>query len=798
MVKGSYFSRVLLRKVMRDLRARRVALVALVLIMAIGIAGFVGFASTQRDLAGAKDRYFRDNRMGDFWVDVKRAPAWVADELRALPDVADIQGRVKLSVVIDLPGVDDLVAGEAISLPARRRPILNDVVLQRGAWFSGPGVEEVLVSDSFARANNLVPGHRLKVTLLDEQREMLLVGTVVSPEYIYLIPPNGSLAPDPARYTAIYFEESFLQEAGDLDGAFNQFLGTLVDRTDVAARDRVLAQLKERLDVYGAIEARPMKDQFSTSFIENELETLKRTSYITPVVFLVVASMVLNVMLERLVAQQRLVIGTLKAIGFSRGRIVWHYLTYGLVIGVVGGLIGAVLAEGVHYGMISLYATIFEFPGIEMRIHWQLYLIGVGISIVVASLGTLQGVRHAVGLQPAEAMRPAPPERAHRTPFEAMPAVWRWFSFRWKMIWRSIFRNPVRSLVGVSTAVLAAMLVFGALCMRDAMIKLSRHELTQVSHQDMTILLRDPRGVGYDSEERLRVGVVEPQLYIPADLSNGAHKRTTGITGLPPGNRLYTPLGPDDQPITIPPAGMVLSKKLAEVLDVRVGDSILLQPLIGERRRVQAPIVAIVDSYVGLLAYADIRYLSRLLGEDEVSNSILTLPFAGAPDRELLAHLKDTRDVTGVMKRQEAVDQFDAAFNKANLVIITVFVVFAMLIGFGGVLNSTLVSLSERVREVATLRTLGFSSGQVAAIFAGESVVLYGIGSIVGLYAGVLYVRFLSVAYSSELFRFPIVMHTHRFVETILLMALSVAAAQVIVWFMVKRLDWLEALKVRE
>lgn len=795
---GAIFSRVLLRKVGRDLRARRVALIALVMIMAIGIAGMVGFASTHQDLSDAKSRYFAENRMGDFWVDVKRAPAWVADELRAMPDVADIQGRVKLRVVIDLPGVDDIVSGEAISMPSPRRPIMNDVVLQTGQWFSGPGADEVLVTDAFARANNLVPGNRLKVTLLDEQRDMLLVGTVMAPEFIYLIPPNGSLAPDPARYTAIYFEESFLQEAGDLDGAYNQFLGTLVDKTDEAARDRTLAVLRERLDEYGAVQARPMKDQFSTSFINNELETLRRTSFITPVVFLLVASMVLNIMLERLVAQQRLVIGTLKAIGFSRARIVGHYLTYGVVIGLVGGVVGAVMAEGVHFGMISLYATVFEFPGIRMTMHPRLYLTGLGISTVVACLGTLQGVRHAVGLQPAEAMRPAPPERAHRTPFEVFPAVWRWYSFRWKMIWRSIFRNPVRSGVSIATAVLAAMLVFGALCMRDAMIKLSRHELTKVSHQDMTIQLRDPRGLGYDSEERLRVGFTEAQLSIPADLINGAHKRTTSITGLPPGNRLYTPLGSDDKPLTIPPVGLLLSKKLAQILDVRPGDSILLQPLIGERRRVQAPVVAVVDSYVGLLAYADIRYLSRLVGEDYVSNSILTMPITGAPDRDLLDHLKDTRDVTGVMKRQEAVDQFDAAFNKANLVIISIFVIFAMLIGFGGVLNSTLVSLSERVREVATLRTLGFSSGQIAAIFAGESMVLYGIGSFAGLYAGVLYVRFLSVAYSSELFRFPIVMRPQRFIETILLMALSILAAQIIVWVMVRRLDWLEALKVRE
>jgi putative ABC transport system permease protein len=366
------------------------------------------------------------------------------------------------------------------------------------------------------------------------------------------------------------------------------------------------------------------------------------------------------------------------------------------------------------------------------------------------------------------------------------------------MVTRAIFRNPFRSLVSVFAGLVATMLIVGAFAMRDGMKKLARYELEEVSQQDLTIVLRDPKGVGLAAGERQWVEEIEPQLLVPADFINGPRRRTVNMTGIDPGNRLYTPLDQAGQPIAIPPSGLVLSRKLAELLDVTVGDQLIVQPLMGERRQTTATVVALVDTYVGLSAYARIDYISRLIGEEWAANIILTRDFRGAELAPYLAELKEVRDVVGATRRTQALELFEETFSKANAVIISIFIAFAMVIGFGSVLNSSLVSLSERQREVATLRVLGFTTGQISRIFALESFILYGIGTLLGLYAGVAYIQFLTVAYSSELFRFPMVLRFDRFILTAVLMIACITAAQIAVRILIERLDWLEVMKVKE
>jgi putative ABC transport system permease protein len=790
-------SPILLRKLLRDLLSRKASLAALILIIGFGISALVGFLSIARDLEFAKESYFRACRMGDFYVEVKRAPAWIKDELEAIPNVREVRGRVSLPVSVDLPDLTEPISGRALSLPAERRPIINDVQLQQGQWFSGPGAQEVLLNFSFARANHLLPGSRIRIMLLDEQRDFLVVGTVSSPEYIYLIPEGGGLAPDPKRFAAVYFEESFLQEASDLEGAWNQFVGSVYDTGDPAVLP-MLQTLKEKLDFYGAIDAQRMNEQPSTQFLENELENVRKSSFITPVIFLSVAALILNVLIARLVQQQRTVIGTMKAIGYTSWQVMSHYLLYGIAIGSAGALVGWVVTYGIHTSLISFYQVIFEFPGIRTRFHPDLYIGGLLTSAAAAALGTIKGTLAAVRLSPAEAMHPPPPERTHRTPLELFPSLWRRLPFRWKMVFRAIFRNPFRSTVSLVSGIVASMLIVGALAMKDGMTKLARYELEEVSRQDLTVVLRDPREFGFSNEEHQFVEFTEPQLQVPADLSNGARLRTINITGLVQGNRLYTPLDQSGSKIQIPDAGLVLSRKLAEILEVDVGDEILVQPLFGERRKVAARVAALAETYVGLAAIADIEYLSRLIGEEWAANVVLTSSFEGANDDRYMARLKEQRAVIGATRRLEALEQFEEAFSKANAIIIGIFVLFAMVIGFGSVLNSSLVSLSERQRETATLRVLGFTTAQVARIFALESIILYGIGALVGLYAGVLYVDFLTVAYSSELFRFPAVLRTERFVQTTILMFLCIGGAQLLVRQLVVKLPWLEIMKVKE
>jgi len=790
---------VLMRKLWRDMLHRKGALLALLVIVTIGVGIYVSMAAVYRDLDGSRRRYYRDYRIADFYVDLKRAPERVVAEVAALPNVRTVRGRVSFGVLIDLADLDEPISGTAISMPVDPVPVVNDILLRSGSSFSHEDAGEVILNESFARENGLRPGSRIKVMLLDKQHDLLVVGTAMSPEFVYLIPADGGVAPDPARFGVMYMPERFLQEACDLDGAYNQLIGVVHDDSDTVL-DNTLEFIEDMLDAYGVTNTTAARDQMSFRFLQDELTGLKITSTVMPCIFLGVAALVLNVLMARMVIQQRTTIGTLMALGYSSGAVMRHYLAFGALVGVLGGLAGAGFGAYLQRVYDNLYRQFYALPDITPHTYADIFVIGAAVSVVFAVAGTVKGVWTAAALEPAEAMRPPPPEKGGTVLPERIPAFWDRLPFRWKMILRAVFRNPFRSSVSVLASMVSTALVLTALTMVDSLDYLMSYEFEKVAHQDFTVSLRDPRGRRGPSEVKNMpsVAATEPQLAVVCDISNGPYSKRIGVTGLPPGNRLYTPLDGEGQPIVVPDAGLVLVRKVAEILDVEPGDHVRLRPLIARRREVTAPVVAVVDTFLGLSAYADITYLSRLLGEDLSANVVLGRMFCGSSSVPLLTRLKERPTVVGIGRRVRALAQFDETFGKTMGTMIGVMVLFAGLIAFGSVLNAALVSLSERKREVGTLRVLGYSSIESLRIFSGESFLLNGAGALVGLAAGIGLTRLLAVAYNTELYRWPVVIYPSRLVLTLVIMAAIISAAQLIIYRSIRKLDWLAVLKIME
>jgi len=793
-------NRVLLRKLWRDLLGRKGALLAVLAIVAVGVGVFVAMAGVYRDLDDARAAYYRDYRLADFSVSMKRAPAWAIEHVAQMPNVRAVRGRVNLGVRVDLPHLDEPISGTAISMPEHPAPVLNDILLRQGTWFSGRDGREVILNDAFAHANGLAPGSRIRVVLLDQQHDLLVVGTAMSPEFVYLIAPGAGLAPDPARFGVLYMPERFLQESCDLDGAYNQLIGLAHDSSRTAL-DNTLRLIEERLDPYGVTDSTPVEEQPSVRFLADELRGIRVGATIMPALFLVVAALVLNVLMGRLVVQQRSVVGTLKALGYSSGAVLRHYLAFGLMVGLAGGLAGVVLGHVLQGGMVVMYREFFALPSIDAHLYPEVLLGGMAVSVGFALAGTLRGVRYAARLAPAQAMRPPPPERGGKVLPERIPALWRPLPFRWKMMLRAVFRNPFRSSVCVLASVIATALIVATVTTVDALDYLMEYEFEQVSHQDITVALRDARGIRAvpEVESLPAVTGAEAELSTVCDLTRGPYRKRVGVTGLVRGGRLHTPLDATGRPIVAPQEGLVLSRKLAAVLDVRPGDTVGLRPLIGERREVRAPVVATVDSFLGLSAYADATYLSRLLGESWVANVLLVSTEPGSEgQRRLYAALKERPSVIGVGERTRAITKLNETLNQTLWISLFFLVLFAGLIAFGSVLNAALVSLNERQREVGTLRVLGYTPRQIGRIFSGESWLLNGTGIGLGLVAGVGLTHLLSMAYDTELYRFPVVIYPSRLAISAALMCLFVGMAQLILFRLIRKLPWLDVLKVKE
>ena len=787
------------KKLLRDLNHHKVALSALLGIIAVGVGVFVGTAGSYRVLDETRQRYYDRYRIADFTVDMKRAPAWVIDEVAALPNVRDVRGRVQLATRVTLPNVDPPVSGVAISMPASRTPVLNDLFLKSGAWFSGPREKEVIVNEAFAEKYNLRPGHRLRVLLLDEEHELLIVATAMSPEFVYVIPAGGGFLPDPARFAVLYLPEGFAQDSCSLAGAYNQIVGRVKDRQRGAVT-ATLRNIEDLLDPYGVTSATPWWEQASVRFVADEIQGRRASARTTPVLFLGVAALVLNVLMSRMIDQQRSIIGTLRALGYSRGAITRHYLAFGVLIGVIGALLGLGIGWWLQVFIADIDAEVYRMPGIGPTFYADVVAIAVGVSVLFAVLGTLKGVHRAARLEPAEAMRPPPPEKGGKVFPERFTVFWSKLSFQWKMILRAVFRNPFRSTVSIAATLVSTALVLATLALFDGLDYMIAFQFDDVAHEDYTVMLRDPKGPRGVSELANVPDVidVEPQLAAACDLTHGPWKKRIGISGVGPDPHLRTPLDRNGDRIVVPDRGLVLDRKLADVLHADLGSRLLLRPLIGQRREVDTVVVGIVDSYLGLGAYADIGYLSRLLGEEWSANVLLTRAAEAERPSPMMRALKERPAVMGLGERRRAFTQIYDTFGETLGNQLLIMILFAGLIAFGSVLNASMVSLSERRREVGTLRVLGYTPMQVGGIFSGESYLLNAIGVFAGLFAGAGLTRLLAMAFDTELYRFPTVVYPSRVAATVGIMFLFITAAQWIVYRMIRTLPWLEVLSVKE
>lgn len=790
---------VLTRKLWRDLRGRKSSTLVLIALVALGVGELSMLRSVYRDLNTTRQSYYRDFRLANFSVDLKRAPERAVEVAAQAPNVAAAQGRVTLQVLIELDGRIEPIAGVAHSLPLVRRPVFNDIFLSSGTWFSGDNENEVILNSSFAEANKLRPGDRIRVTLLDEQHSLLVVGTASSPEYIFLLPLDGGLAPDPARFGVMYLPEELLQRSGDLEGGYNQIIGMAYDTSPAALR-RTLDYVERELDPWGVTNTTPMQDMPSVQLLNTELTALRSNSIILPSIFLGVAMLILNVLLGRIITQQRSIIGTLHALGRSKGEIMRHYIWVGLLIAFLGAIGGMVLSLRLQRFLIGIYGQYYTFPQLEAGFYPEYHIGGFMVALAAGGIGTLRSALRAASLEPAIAMRPAPPEKGGRILLERLSSLWARLSFRHRLVLRAIFRNPFRSSVNLLTSLLAMSLLVTSFAMADGMNYLVDYQFGMVSHQDLSVALREPVGDlgAREVAELPTVTSVEPQLSVVCDLTAGHRNKRMGVVGLPPGNRLFTPLDLAGKPIVIPTGGLILTDKAAALLNLAVGDTVSLRPLIGRREIAEAPILGVVKSYLGVSAYADIDYLSRLIGEDRVANSLLgTSASFGFWDR-LYEEIKERPDVVSVSNRMRSIQQMRDTFIRNIKISIIVLILFAGLIAFGSVLNTALVSLSEREREVGTFRVLGYSSSEIASILRGEQIMLSGLGIGLGVFAGIGLTHLIVMAYDTDFMRMPVVLYPSRMMIAAGLMVLFNALAQALVYSFIRNLPWLDALKVKE
>lgn len=783
-------------KVLRDAARMRSQLVAIALVMACGVGLYVGMRATMRSLEVSRTRYYAHERFGDAFVSLKRAPEHVARRLREIPGVQAVQTRVVAEVTLDVPGMMEAAIGRLVSIPDRGRPLVNDVRLRHGRMPLPGHRREVLVSEAFRDAHDLRLGAELGAVINGKHERLRVVGTALSPEFIYSVAP-GSLFPDDRRFGIVWMRREALATAFDMDGAFNDASLRLARDARV---DAVLERADRILDRYGGLGAIARKDQISAFFIDNELTQLRTFALMVPVLFLAVTAFLLNVVVGRIVATQRGQIGVLKAFGYANRDVGRHYAKLVGVVLAVGCVLGLGLAVWLGSTMTRLYVSVYRFPELPLELGAREVIEGVGLSAVAAAAGTWAAIRRSVTLPPAEAMRPPAPAAYRPTVIERL-GLSAWLPTAARMVLREIERRPLRAALSVAGIAAATALTIFNMFTLDSVRHMLNVQFGLAQHEDVQLTLFEPRATGALAELEHLPGVLhaEPYRTVPVRLRAGPRVRTGAITGIPRGATLTTLLDAELRPVRLPPDGLVLSRKLAELLDVGHGATVRVEVLEGDRSVRDVRVARIVETFIGTTAHMELAALSRLLHEPaSLTGSWLTVDDARLP--ELHAEVKRTPVIAGVTSRDTVLDAARTMLDENLGTWITISLGFSLVMALGVLYNTVRITLAERARDLASMRVLGFTGEEVGAILLGEMAVLVALATPLGLALGRLLAGVLvrSPGFDTEQFRLPLVIAPATYA---LAVGSILAATAVSGWSALRRLrrmDLTEVLKSAE
>ena len=781
-------------KLMRDLWRMRGQAFAIALVLAAATATFVLSMGVHRSLTETRDAYYARNHFADVFVSMTRAPRTIVDRISQIPGVRRAEGTIRQYATLDFP--NRVMPARALinSVNEFGKDRLNQVTLREGRMPRPGNADEIVIDEAFAEANAMGPGDTIDALIYGSKQRLKVVGVGLAPNYIYALAP-GDLVPDNKRFGIFWMGEKALEAATDRTEAIN-YLSLTLEKG--ASRADVIRKVDDILEPYGGSGAFGREDQISHAFLDNELMQLDAMTKVIPPVFLLVSTFLVYIVLGRMIRTERTQIGLIKAFGYSDWAVGWHYLKFALVIALLAMLLGSLAGIWMGRAMTELYAEYYRFPFLYYRLSPGVFLAAGALSTGAAALGAIGGMRSAVKLTPAVAMSPPPPP-IYRAGLVERFGQAAGFSAIGHMIVRHIARWPGRSAITVLGVALSMALLFATMQFLDSTRTMLDSFFFRAQRQDMTVTFIEPRNEDALHELAQMPGVlrVEPTRAVPVEMSHENRSERTAIEGAESNTKLTARIDSDGSEIDLPAAGLMLSRQLADKLDVHAGDRVYVEMLGGRRTKTYLPVASIVDEFIGDRAYAAEPTLEKIARDASPAGAALLRIDSAARDR-ILTELKEMPNVLGVTERDAAMQKFEEVVDSNISTMLFFYISFASAIAVGVVYNSARILFSERVHELATLRVLGYHRSEVGLVLLGELALLVVFSVPFGCIIGYWMAQLMTAMFSSDLFRLPFAPSRASYGWSIVVVLLAALGTALFVARRVLQLDMVRVLKARE
>jgi putative ABC transport system permease protein len=583
--------------------------------------------------------------------------------------------------------------------------------------------------------------------------------------------------------------------ATDMTGAFN---GLALRLGPGASERTVIDRLDLLLAPFGGFGAYGRADQISHRLLRDEIQQNQVTALVVPVVFLGVAAFLLHIVLLRMVATQRTQIALLKAFGYDDADVASHYLRFALIAVALGAVLGVAGGTWLGRAYTAMYAQFFLFPSLDFVASPLLALGAIAIAATAALAGAFSAVREVLRLQPAVGMRAEAPA-TFRPLFLERWRLHTIFSPAQRMVLRNVERRPVRALLSALGVALALGTLLIGMILLDSVQAMMDVQFRIVQREDVSVGFYEAKDTRALREIARIPGVVraEPYRVAAIEMSRGPVTRRLGLTGLDPDGTLRSMIDAERQRHPLPHGGVVLTERLARTLRVGPGDTVDVELLEHGAERQSIVVSALVNEMIGVNGYMTLPELHRLLREGpRVSGAYLTLERGS--EASVFDALRQLPAVASTTSKTAMIRSFESQMAESLTITFTIVIVLAGILAVGVIYNGARIALSERQRELASLRVLGFSRREVASMLLGEQAIVTALGLPLGAVIGLGLMQSISRAYDTELYRMPVVLQLDTFLIAAAIIAVIAAGAGFLVRLKLDRADLIAVLKTRE